>query len=65
MAEVKRHYLVDEGGRRVAIVLPLKEYAALLEDMADLALMAERRGEPSEPWEVVKQRLEKKWRNTA
>ena len=64
MAQVKKRYLVDERGRRVAVVLPLKEYQALLEDMAGLALMAERQEEPSEPWEVVKKRLEKKWRNT-
>lgn len=59
-----RQYLVDEAGRRTAVVLPIKEYQQMLEDLEDLALMAERRDEPSEPWEVVKARLEQRWQTT-
>ena len=33
----------------------------LLEDFEDLAIIAERKGEPAEPFEVVKKRLERKW----
>ena len=60
MQEEKR-YLVDEAGRRTAVVLPIEEYQQLLEDLEDLALIAERKDEPSESWEVVKARLEQKW----
>lgn len=56
-----KQYLVDEAGRRTAVVLPIEEYQQLLEDLEDLALIAERKDEPSEPWEVVKARLEQKW----
>ncbi len=64
MAQEKRRFLVDEKGRKRAIVLPLKEYQELLEDLEDLAFIAERREEPSEPFEVVKKRLEQRWQNT-
>jgi PHD/YefM family antitoxin component YafN of YafNO toxin-antitoxin module len=40
-------YITDATGNRVSIVLPLSEYEALMEDLEDLAAMAERRDEPS------------------
>lgn len=64
MTTAKRQYLVDEKGRKTAVLLSVKEYEELLEDLEDLAIMAERRGEPSEPWEEVKKRLEARWLNT-
>ncbi len=39
-------YLTDEHGDRTAVVLPIREYEKLLEDLDDLAVVAERRGEP-------------------
>lgn len=38
-------YIVDETGKRVSVVLSLEGYEELLEDMADLAAVAERRDE--------------------
>ncbi len=64
MAQEKIRYLVDEKGRRKSVVLGLSEYRELLEDLADLALIAERKDEPAEPLEVMKKRLEEKWRST-
>ena len=61
----KKQYIVSEKGQRTAILLPLKEYQALLEDLEDLALIAERKDEPTVPFEVVKKKLERKWRYTA
>ena len=40
-------YLVTSEGNRTAVVLPIEEYEALIEDLADLALIAERRDEPT------------------
>jgi hypothetical protein len=37
----------DESGRRTAVLLPVEEYARLLEDLEDLAAIAERRDEPT------------------
>ncbi len=64
MAREKIRFLVDENGRKESVVLPVKEYQDLLEDLADLALIAERKAEPAEPLAVVKDRLKEKWRNT-
>ena len=64
MASGKLHFLVDEQGRKKSVVLPIKEYQELLDDLADLAIMAERKDEPAEPLGVVRKRLEKKWQLT-
>ena len=61
----KRRFVVTEGGRKTGVLLSLKEYRKLLEDLQDLAVIAERKGEPSLPFEVVKERLERKWRDTS
>jgi hypothetical protein len=45
-------YLTDERGERTAVVLSIAEYERLLEDLDDLATVAERREEPSVPHEV-------------
>ncbi len=36
-------YLTDEAGQKVAVVIPIAEFEALMEDVADLAAAAERR----------------------
>jgi len=40
-------YVTDETGRRTAVVLPIEQYERLLEDLEDLAAIAERREEPT------------------
>jgi hypothetical protein len=40
-------YIVDENDRRSSVILSLDEFTALLEDLEDLAAVAERRDEPS------------------
>ena len=62
MAEGKRSYVVDENGNRTAVMLPIEEYEALLEDLQDLAVIAQRRDEPTVPIDVVVEQLEEKWR---
>ena len=52
-----RRYIVDEKGKRTAVVLPLKEYEELLEDLHDLAIVAERRDEPTVAFEELKEKL--------
>ena len=44
-------YLTDERGERTAVVLPINDYEKLLEDLDDLAVVAERRDEPVIPHE--------------
>ena len=62
MAEAKRGYVVDENGNRTAVMLPIEEYEELLEDLQDLAVIAQRRDEPTVPIDVVVEQLEEKWR---
>lgn len=47
------NYITDEGGERTAVVLPISDYEKLLEDLEDLAVVAERRGEPIIPHEQL------------
>ena len=50
-------YLTDETGKKAAGVLPLPDYQKLLEDLDDLAAIAEGREEPTIPHEQFKARL--------
>ena len=64
MARVKKQYIVDEAGRKTAVVLPIREYEQLLDDLEDLAVIADRKDAPTKSLDTVTERLEKKWQNT-
>ena len=40
-------FVTDEDGEKRAVILPIEEFQELLEDLADLAVVAERREEPT------------------
>ncbi|HOT90814.1 MAG TPA: hypothetical protein PLJ78_04195 [Anaerolineae bacterium] len=40
-------YITDASGKKTAVVLPIAEFQALMEDLADLAIAAERYAEPT------------------
>lgn len=50
-------FITDADGQRVSVVLPVAEYEELLEDVSDLAAVAERREEERVSLADVKQRL--------
>jgi len=52
-------YLTNEKGKKTAVVIPLEEYEELLEDLSDLAAIAERRNEPTIPLHKVIAHLKK------
>ncbi len=52
-------YIVDAKGRKTGVLLSLKEYEKLLEDLHDLAVIAERKREKPIPLEQMKRRLKK------
>lgn len=52
-------FIVDSNGRKTGVVLSLKRYRKLLEDVHDLAVVAERRSEPTISFEEVKRRLKR------
>lgn len=53
----RTQYQTDAMGRRTAVVLPIAEYEQLLEDLHDLAVVAERRDEESIDETELKRRL--------
>ena len=58
MARVHRErYIVDQGGKKTAVVLPMEGYRRLLEDLHDLAVVVERRDEPTVTLAELKRRL--------
>ncbi len=59
MAESREQFIVDERGRKTKVVLPIKQYERLLEDLHDLAVVAERKGEELVPFEDVEKRLKR------
>jgi len=55
-------FVVNRGGRRTAVLLPIKDYEGLLEDLHDLAVVAERRKEKAVPLSELKRRLKRRGR---
>ncbi len=50
-------FVVDEKGRKRAVVIDLKKYGALWEDFYDTLLARQRAAEPRESLAAVKRRL--------
>ena len=55
----KEKYIVNEKGKKTAAILPIKKYEELIEDIHDLAVVAERRDEPMITFTKLKERLRK------
>lgn len=50
-------FIIDEAGKKTAVILPLEDYEELLEDIHDLTIIAERKDEPTISFEELKRRL--------
>ncbi len=57
MGKFQERYIVDEKGQKTSVVLLVGEYEELLDDLHDLAIVAERRDEPTIVFEEFKKRL--------
>lgn len=57
MLQLREQYVIDAKGKKTAVLLPLERYEMLLEDLHDLAIVAERREEETVSLDEVKQRL--------
>lgn len=56
MVELKNlhlQYITDKAGEKTSVILPIVEFQELLEDIEDLATVAERREEPTISHEEV------------
>ncbi|MBI1802240.1 MAG: hypothetical protein HYR71_11505 [Chloroflexi bacterium] len=52
-------YVVDAKGRKKGVILSLKQYRKLMEDLHDMVVVAERRDEQPIRLEAMKRRLKK------
>ncbi len=59
MSMLQEQYVVDSKGKKTAVVLSLKRYEQLLEDLHDLAAVAERRDEKAVSMTEMTRRLKR------
>ena len=50
---VQPQYITNAQGEKISVILSLSDYEELLEDLEDLAVIAERRNEIAQPFEQV------------
>jgi len=58
LREAREQYVVGPTGRKTAVILSIEEYERLLEDLHDLAIVAERRNEEPIGLDDMKTQLE-------
>lgn len=46
-SQLNVQYITDPSGEKTAVIVPLCEFEVLMEDLEDLAAIAERRNEPT------------------
>ncbi len=54
---VKRQYIVNESGKKTFVVLSVEDYRRLMDDIKDLAAIAECRDEPRISLEELERNL--------
>ena len=52
-------YVIDEKGKKTGVLLSVKQYEKLMEDLHDLAIVAERKNETPITLQEMKRRLKK------
>ena len=57
MKQPKSEFITDANGEKKAVILDIKLYQELLEDLEDLRLLAERRDEATSSLSEVEERL--------
>ena len=53
----QEQYIIDDNGNKTAVILSIELYEQMLEDIHDLAIVAERRSESSISLAEMKKRL--------
>ncbi len=54
---IQEQFIIDANGNKTSVILPLKKYEKLMEDLHDLAVVAERRAEEPITPDEMKRRL--------
>ncbi len=57
MKQPKGEFITDANGKKKAVILDIKLYQEILEDLEDLRLLAERREEATSSLSEVQERL--------
>jgi len=57
IATLGQRYVVDKAGKKTGVILPFAKYQRLLEDLHDLAVVAERRAERPISLDEMRRRL--------
>jgi hypothetical protein len=47
MKEIELQYVTNEAGEKTTVLLPIREFQELMEDIEDFAAIAKRREEPA------------------
>jgi len=45
--DLNPQYITNDSGEKISVILPISEFQELIEDIEDLATVAERRDEPT------------------
>jgi hypothetical protein len=53
LKQLEVQYVTNQAGEKTAVILPIAEFQKLIEDIEDLAAIAERREEPTVSHEDV------------
>ena len=59
MGARQEQFVVDGKGKKTGIILPVREYRKLMEDLHDLAVVAERRDETAIAFDEMKLQMKK------
>jgi hypothetical protein len=59
MGTPRPQYITDEKGRKTGVVLSMRRYRKLIEDLHDLAVVAERRPQKPIDFDSLRRRLER------
>jgi len=59
MELAQEQYVVDTHGKKLSVIISFERYERLMEDLHDLAVVAERRDEQPISFEEMKRRLKK------
>ncbi len=52
-------YLIDDNGKKKAVMIDLRAWGKLWEDFQDVIVSEARKDEPTVPWEQLRAELEK------
>ena len=58
--QVKRQFIVDKKGNKVAVIITIHEYEGMLEDLHDLAIIAQRKEDAAISLDDMRKKLNSK-----